>query len=393
MQNEIYFNNNSWNICIRVINPYTHSIDYQIKNGYRTELEAKKAKEQYDMKYEEDMTRIQKRTNMHFTFSTYIDYWLKEDFYKTANNGSIVLGTWAVENVIKPHIKHDMFLYYVTPQYINEIINECKSVCDSAGQITYRFIRRILASAFGYGYIPTDIRKELIPIKRKIPKIQLLTYSELEKMLQEASKHPAYYFEILLALFCGLRSGEIRGLRYEDFNKEEQTIHVQRQYTSAYTLADVSDAFEFYSEEKAPKANSYRFLKVPFFIFDELEKRKKFNAQIIQSKKEKGYTELDEDYVCISCFGKRKGKSTMTNSLKHVCHYAGIPAITMHTLRHQFATMLLEEGSLSLEYIAKLMGHKSPMTTFSIYCDIMEAKEQATDVLQQAIPYSDGGEE
>lgn len=116
-------------------------------------------------------------------------------------------------------------------------------------------------------------------------------------MLQEASKHPAYYFEILLALFCGFRSGEIRGLRYEDFNKEDKIIYVQRQYTSAYTLADTSDAFEFYSEEKAPKANGYRFLKVPFFIFDELEKRKKFNVQIIQAK---------------------KGKSTMTHSLKNL---------------------------------------------------------------------------
>lgn len=86
MQNEIYFNNNSWNICIRVINPYTHSSDYLIKNGYLSEMEAKKAKEQYDMKYEEDMMRIQKRTNMHFTFSIYIEYWLKEDFYKTAND-------------------------------------------------------------------------------------------------------------------------------------------------------------------------------------------------------------------------------------------------------------------------------------------------------------------
>lgn len=64
----------------------------------------------------------------------------------------------------------------------------------------------------------------------------------------------------------------------------------------------------------------------------------------------------------------------------------------MHVLRHQFATMLLEEGTLSLEYIAKLMGHKSPMTTYSIYCDVMEAREQAKEALDTLIPYSNNRE-
>ena len=41
---------------------------------------------------------------------------------------------------------------------------------------------------------------------------------------------------------------------------------------------------------------------------------------------------------------------TMIELKDKTCHYAGIPAVGTHVLRHQFATLLLEEGSLSLEY-------------------------------------------
>lgn len=79
-------------------------------------------------------------------------------------------------------------------------------------------MRRILKDAYAYGLIPKDIREELMEVKRSVPKIELLKREELKLLLQEASKHPGYYFEILLGLFAGLRAGEIRGLRYEDFD-------------------------------------------------------------------------------------------------------------------------------------------------------------------------------
>lgn len=394
MNNEVYFKNDSWHICVRVLNPFTKKISYDVLKGYRSKQEALKVKEEYDLRYENDMKNARKSTEMRFTFQEYMEYWLKEEYIKVASKGSHEIAKWTIYNLIIPNMKQDMFLPYVTADFVNEIIENCKPICDSAGQVTSRFLGNVLGSAYAYGYMPKDIRKDMISIKRNKAIIRILSYPEMEKLVHEVVKHPAYSLEILLALFCGLRTGEIRALRYEDFNEAEQTLRVERQYTNAYCLADSCDSFEFkyVTEEKAPKANSYRMLKVPKFIFEEFEKRKQFNEEILKAKREKGITDLDEEYVCISCYGKRKGKSTLTASLKRMCYCAGIPAIGMHTLRHQFATLLLEEGSLSLEYISKLMGHKSPMTTFNIYCDVMEAREQARDALNTLIPYSSDSE-
>lgn len=77
---------------------------------------------------------------------------------------------------------------------------------------------------YAYGLIPRDIRDSLIDVETKVPDIKILTKAELKLLLQEASKHPGYYFEILLALFAGLRGGEVessRVLRVADFLFEE----------------------------------------------------------------------------------------------------------------------------------------------------------------------------
>ena len=228
-------------------------------------------------------------------------------------------------------------------------------------------------------------------VKRSVPKIDLLKREELKLLLQEASKHPGYYFEILLGLFAGLRTGEIRGLRYEDFDIQNHTIRISRQYTTNYNLADNNGHYDYtsYMEEKKPKADSCRLLHAPAFLFDELEKKRAFNEKIIQNRKERGQKDLDEDYVAISPYGTRKKKATLLNSLKRTCNYANIRPISFHTLRHQFATMLIEKG-VPFEHVSKLLGHKSVLTTFNIYCGVMNADEDAREAVGKMIPVQTG---
>ena len=49
--------------------------------------------------------------------------------------------------------------------------------------------------------------------------------------------------------------------------------------------------------------------------------------------------------------------------------------------------MLLEKG-VTLEHISHLLGHKSVMTTFNIYCGIMDADSSTRNVIETLIPYT-----
>lgn len=389
MENNVQFVNNSWRYVKKPVNINNFTISYATEGGFKTQQEAEKAKKLDDEIYELNLKRIKKIANIEYTFREYVEYWLKEIFIKNTDTCTKTVGTWAVHNLVIPNIKQDVLLNYVTADYIDDIIKRCIPICDTAGETTKKYLRKILKDAYAYGLIPKDIRDELMNVKRVVPKIKLLKKKELKKLLQVASKYPGYYLEILLALFAGLRTGEIRALRYEDFDAEAQTIRIARQYTSNYTLADSNDHFtySYYMEEKEPKAGSYRLLHVPAFLFDELERKREFNEKIIRNRKAKGDTNLDEEYVCISSFGQRKKKPTLLTSLKRACHYACIPPISFHSLRHQFATMLLEKG-IPLENISKLLGHKSVMTTFNIYCGVMDADDDARDAVDTMIPFS-----
>ena len=59
--------------------------------------------------------------------------------------------------------------------------------------------------------------------------------------------------------------------------------------------------------------------------------------------------------------------------------------ISLHSLRHHFATMLLEQD-MPLETISKLLGHKNVLTTFNIYVGIIDANEDTSKALDTLLP-------
>ena len=386
----VRFVNNSWMYVKRSVNMNNFTISYTQEGGFTTKKEAEKYQALDDAQYEIDLRRIKIIANMQYTFKEYIEYWAKNIFLSNTDTSTKTIGIWGIYHLILPNIRRDVLLNYVSVDYVNEIIENCIPVCDSAGETAQKFMKRILRDAYEYGYFSKDIRSEIVPVKRKSPKIKLLNKNDLKKIVQEASKHPGYYFEILLGLFAGLRTGEIRGLRYGDFDAEKQTVRISRQYTTNYNLSDSNDHFEYtcYMEEKKPKGSSYRDLKIPASLFDVLEKLKAFNESIIKNCVSRGQEKIDTEYVSLSVYGTRKTKNTLLASIHRVCKYAGVQQISFHTLRHQFATMLLEKG-VPLEEISKLLGHKSVLTTFNVYCGIMDADEDTRKVIDVMIPYSE----
>ena len=125
--------------------------------------------------------------------------------------------------------------------------------------------------------------------------------------------------------------------------------------------------------ERNPKTeNSYRILRVPKVVMQEVKRRQ----QLIELRKtDSGIEYKNFDYVCCQENGEPRSLTAMNQALTKICNRNGLPNITVHGLRHMFATILIELG-VPLFKISGLLGHSSVHTTYEYYCEIMDEQDK-----------------
>ena len=86
--------------------------------------------------------------------------------------------------------------------------------------------------------------------------------------------------------------------------------------------------------EKDPKTeNSYRTLRVPESIMDEVLERKRQNDL---RKEQLGKKYIDNDYISCAANGVSHSASAFNNALPKLCSRNGLPHLTVHSLRHPY---------------------------------------------------------
>ena len=167
---------------------------------------------------------------------------------------------------------------------------------------------------------------------RQLPKVH--SQQEIEKIIL-AEKNFKHRLILTLAYACGLRLSELKHLKPKDIDLDRNIVWVRH-----------------------GKGGKDRGVMLDAAIKPEI-------ASFLRSSKGKTY--LFEGYEG----GKPLAGITISKIYKHACEKAGIEAKGgIHTLRHSFATHLLEHGT-DLRYIQELLGHSSSKTA-EIYTHISD---------------------
>ena len=175
---------------------------------------------------------------------------------------------------------------------------------------------------------------EKIPLAKRGRKLPIvLSREEIMKMLEMAA-NPKHALVLSLLYYAGLRLSEARKLRWEDIDEKRKIIHI-----------------------KDAKGSKDRVV----FLHKNL-----LSALNASGKK-------DKEYVLLSERGNKYTERSIQEIVKAASKKAAIrKKITPHTLRHSFATHLLEGGA-DIRHIQELLGHANLQTT-QIYTHIANSK-------------------
>jgi integrase/recombinase XerD len=214
-----------------------------------------------------------------------------------------------------------------SPDQINE--DDVKSyiaenLSDNAASSIILFL-----SAIKYAYSNILKRDPTVAIKRpkrerKLPTV--LSKDEIKKVMN-AAKTKKSKLMVSLMYACGFRVSELVNLKVEDLDFDEKIGHVRQ-----------------------AKGRKDRIFNIPNFLFVKLKK------QAEKQKKE------EQEFL----FSGPKGNLSSRNIQKIVSNSAKMAGIKKnvhcHTLRHSFATHLLE-NSVDIRKIQELLGHADLSTT------------------------------
>lgn len=170
-------------------------------------------------------------------------------------------------------------------------------------------------------------------------------------------------YALLFCCFTGLRWGEVTCLRWEDIQEENghYFFRVDKQFIIIKNRDENLDR-SYITIQDTPKSEKSNRL-IP------LSKKAK---EILDMVKDRFPQHYKPDHLIFSTTNNPYNPSTANRLLKAMCIRAGIPKVSPHTLRHSFASILLNEDEKNLYTVSDLLGHSSPDVTYKRYIDIFE---------------------
>ncbi|AFV76340.1 site-specific recombinase XerD [Thermus oshimai JL-2] len=258
-------------------------------------------------------------------------------------------------------------LQKVWPAHIQEVLD---ALLERYSPRTVRKVRERLRAVFQEALaLEMVARNPVDPVRVKggepsRPRGRALELREVAALLEalEAHPDPRTALALRLCLACGLRRGEVLGLRWEDLDLEAGTLTVRR-------TVGVIRGKGVVGTPKTQRA--YRTVPIPHAT---LLRLRGYRDWLLA----KGVApeDLPELWVFPGNDPSRPlDPNTLNHTLRRIAQRLGLPPLRVHDLRHSYGSHLLANGA-PLEVVAERMGHASPTITLGIYRHVLEHERQ-----------------
>lgn len=203
----------------------------------------------------------------------------------------------------------------------------------------------ILSLAFDFAEEEYNITMPRVCIMREERKEARVLSVEEQQILTTylLSNIDSYKFGVLLALYTGIRVGELCALKWEDITDNYVVVSKTMQ-----RLKDDNGKTQIIID--SPKSNSSRrIIPLPEFMRPFIYRFRRDGKYVISTKRTP-YCE----------------PRTVQQRFKEITDSIGLENVTFHTLRHTFATRCVEAG-FDVKTLSEILGHSDVKTTLNRY--------------------------
>lgn len=215
--------------------------------------------------------------------------------------------------------------------------------------------------------------------------VKIFTKEE-QVLLEKAIKGTYYYGVYKTLLYSGLRIGELTALKWKNVDLNQGFIHVVQTAARVNIYSDKSKSKTRIVIMTPKTKKSIRYVPVSQTIVNMLKEHQilqKQNADIRQ-KKNKQYQ--DKGFVFCAPNGNCFENRNVLRAFCNILNKNGLPLYNLHSLRHTYASRLLEKN-ISIKKISELLGHADAGFTANIYTHVLPFElKQTVDVLEDITP-------
>lgn len=325
-------------------------------------------------------------------FDEYMKQWLYSVKEKTLKPSSFDRLEMTVLNWVNPTIGHIPVNKLTSIQIQDLLINKMYDDGLSASSIRKAFMAVNAACKYGLGttFMTNPCDRVTLPSRFRFEKKEITFLSseketglngeevpsEIERFKEESLRKMnsidayvhRYGVSFVFILNTGLRSGEMRALKWSDIDFENATVHIQREVMKSYDRSDIKKKEISTVEDTTKTRASNRYVplnKTALWCLSELKKY--------------FYTGNDDDFVILTKDGNIVRSRNYIRALKSICEKIHVKNITVHSLRHTFATQLFDKGK-DVVIVSKILGHEDTKTTADTYIHVLQ-KQQKQAVL------------
>ena len=282
------------------------------------------------------------------TLDTWYEYWIKNIKEPTVRITTLKGYERRYNFNIKP-VLGNMLLADIKPLHCQEVLNrmDCTQGTQELARVT---LQQIFDSAVDNELIERSPVTRTVKVKRTEKKERRVFTAEEQKRFVDyiTTTNHRYKRAYLFVLETGLRVGELKGLMWSDLTDTKLTVNRNMVYVD-------SEIGEIIHEPKTEAG--HRIIPLTMKA-----------REIIKECK---HQPVVGQYVFTNEVGETLSRSDINDCLRSICKKLGMDTISIHGLRHSFATRCIERGMIP-KTLQKILGHSSLNITMDLYVHITD---------------------